>query len=91
MYVYYEQLIKSVANDDVEQISLKKSQDKKEEEIKKEYKCQVCLEEFESRNKLFEHINKEKHAILKPAQNQEQAPLSHNAVKKNKRLLKAKK
>ena len=52
-------------------------------------KCSVCDEEFETRNKLFEHIKKEGHAALKPAQPDQ--PLSHNQLKKNKRLAKASK
>lgn len=51
--------------------------------------CSVCNEEFETRNKLFEHIKKEGHAALKPVD--ESQPLSHNAAKRNKRLAKNKK
>lgn len=46
--------------------------------------CTVCQEEFSSRNKLFDHIKTEGHAAPKL-----EKPLSHNAIKKNKRLAKA--
>jgi DnaJ family protein A protein 5 len=45
--------------------------------------CTVCQEEFSSRNKLFDHIKAEGHAAPKL-----EKPLSHNAMKKNKRLAK---
>ena len=54
-----------------------------EEDESKSLKCTICETEFDSRNKLFDHINKEGHASLK----QTDQPLSHNAIKKNKRLL----
>ena len=47
--------------------------------------CSVCNEEFDTRNKLFEHIKKEGHAVLKPTTGEQ--PTSHNAAKRNKRLL----
>lgn len=52
----------------------------------KSLKCTVCDEEFTSRNKLFDHIKTEGHAALKTADSDQ--PLSHNAVKRNKRLAK---
>jgi DnaJ family protein A protein 5 len=51
----------------------------------KSMKCSVCDEEFDTRNKLFEHIKKEGHAALKTVDANEK-PLSHNAMKKNKRM-----
>lgn len=57
-------------------------------EIPKVYKCSVCQFEFESRNKLFEHIKVEGHAIQKPINASSNEPLSHNAAKRNKRLAK---
>jgi len=49
--------------------------------------CSVCNKEFESRSKLFLHIKEEGHAAPKlPEQ-----PMSHNSVKRNKRLAKSKK
>lgn len=52
--------------------------------------CSVCQEEFDTRNKLFEHIKKEGHAALKD-QSDPNKPMSHNQAKKNKRLAKGKK
>ncbi len=56
-----------------------------EQTVSKTSKCSVCDEEFDTRNKLFEHIKKEGHAALKTVDANEK-PLSHNAMKKNKRL-----
>ena len=33
--------------------------------------CSICKEEFDSRNKLFEHIKEKGHAIVKPVTNTE--------------------
>lgn len=66
-----------------------KVEEVEQEKMEKKPICSVCDEEFETRNKLFEHIKKEGHAALKPTD--ENQPLSHNAIKKNKRLAKAKK
>ena len=46
--------------------------------------CSVCNEEFETRNKLFEHIKSEGHAAVKTAEGN----FSHNALKKSRRALK---
>ena len=62
---------------------------KDKETVPKPSLCSVCNQEFSSRTKLFEHISKEGHAapkVIEPSQ-----PLSHNALKKNKRLAKVKK
>ena len=50
--------------------------------------CVVCQSLFESRNKLFEHIKAEGHAVLKPSVvvNNNNQSMSHNAAKRNKRL-----
>lgn len=53
--------------------------------------CKVCNQTFPSRTKLFEHISKEGHAATKVVEPSASQPLSHNAMKKNKRLAKAKK
>ena len=53
--------------------------------------CKVCNEEFPSRTKLFEHISKEGHAATKIVEHDKSQPLSHNAMKKIKKLAKAKK
>ena len=47
--------------------------------------CGVCYKDFESRSKLFNHIKEEGHAAPKISTS-EQQPLSHNSVKRNKRL-----
>ncbi|CAF0968438.1 unnamed protein product [Brachionus calyciflorus] len=73
-------------------LSVKLNQVKSEEKDvdgEKEKICSVCSLEFETRNKLFDHIKKEEHYALKTEN--ETRPLSHNEIKKNKRLLKAKK
>lgn len=64
-------------------------------------KCTVCSKEFESRNKLYQHITSEGHtanklvveaataaAALDAGLDPDGQPLSHNAIKKNKRLAK---
>ena len=64
-------------------------------------KCTVCQKEFESRNKLYQHITSEGHTAnkievtaataavaLDAGLDLDGQPLSHNAIKKNKRLAK---
>lgn len=58
-----------------------------EPEAPKTTNCSVCGEEFDTRNKLFDHIKQEGHAAPKP----QDGPMSHNALKKNKRMAKAQK
>ena len=82
-----DELSKEESNADGEIKSSDDSEKKAESAAEKISKCSVCDEEFETRNKLFEHIKKEGHAALKPAQPDQ--PLSHNQMKKNKRLAKA--
>lgn len=84
-----DELSKKESNEDSEIKASDDSAKKAAEPMEKISKCSVCDEEFETRNKLFEHIKKEGHAALKPAQPDQ--PLSHNQMKKNKRLAKASK
>lgn len=77
----HSQIDEKKTNVEIEQTEVKK--------IEKPPVCSVCNEQFETRNKLFEHIKKEGHAALKPVD--ETQPLSHNAAKRNKRLAKSKK
>ena len=64
-------------------------------------KCTICSAEFDTRNKLFQHISAEGHtankievsaataaAALDAGVTVDGQPLSHNAIKKNKRLAK---
>lgn len=60
----------------------KKAQDEKAADVVDEEQsltCTVCSMEFESRNKLFSHIEQEGHA--------QATPLSYNQIKKNRILL----
>ena len=84
-----DELSKEESNAEGEIKNSDDSEKKDESAAEKISKCSVCDEEFETRNKLFEHIKKEGHAALKPAQPDQ--PLSHNQMKKNKRLAKASK
>jgi DnaJ homolog subfamily A member 5 len=85
----------SVLNDDASIESVlqveEKSEIKQKDAEPKSSLCKVCNQEFSSRTKLFEHISKEGHAAAKVVEQSTSQPLSHNAMKKNKRLAKAKK
>ncbi len=50
-----------------------------DEDGEQNLKCTVCLEEFETRNKLFDHIKSEGHASV--------STLSYNQIKKQRILL----
>jgi DnaJ family protein A protein 5 len=81
----------SIINEKKKQNKQEKSSENENEEPAESNKppvCSVCNQEFESRNRLFEHIKEEGHAILKTASNQ---PISHNSLKKAKRMAKANK
>lgn len=57
----------------------KKTPNAEAEDLPIELKCTVCLLEFETRNKLFDHINAEGHVSV--------PTLSYNQIKKNRILL----
>ena len=64
-----------------------KTEEKEPEAVVKPVICSVCNQEFESRNKLFEHIKEEGHAATKSAP--KKAPDANSKAKnKNKKLRK---
>ena len=80
-----------INNDDSSKKTEVESAKKTVETAPKPSICSVCKQEFVSRTKLFEHISKEGHAATKVVVPDSSQPLSHNAIKKNKRLAKSKK